>query len=118
MSMDTNGNIGWQSDRYPACAGNVVVTTDGGYRPSSGASSAGWALFVCRSESSCPLLIACGGALLKENSSETAELTALELGLSSFLNFVCRNDLLNPLPYSALAAAQVSVLVENNAFAI
>ena len=118
MSIGTKGNIGWQSDRYPACMGNVVVTTDGGYRPSSGASSAGWAVFVCRYESSCPLLIACGGALLEEDSSDKAELAALELGFTCFLNFVGRSDILNPLPYNALTETQLSVLAECKDFAI
>ena len=57
MSIDRNCNIGWQSNFYPGCIGNVVVTTDGGYTPSSGVSSGGWAIFLCSPETNCLILL-------------------------------------------------------------
>ena len=74
-------DIGWQTfRRYDD--GNIVVTTDGGYRPCTKQASAGWAVFLCMDEHQIQRLIACGAIVLSELGRDSSELSALELGFS------------------------------------
>ena len=100
--------------KYIDNTGNVIVTTDGGYRLGVGVASAGWAIVLLSAYSDLPLLYACGAVQIFEDGSDSAALAALEVGMAAFFRFVTGHR--SRIPHSFVSLAHIEMMSFMQAF--
>jgi hypothetical protein len=102
LTMNLKKSVGWIHDEVAVKGDmNLVMFSDGGYRPASGDSAAAWVM-CCASVDGGVLPLAAGGLYLAGASSMQAELQALELAVGALFQVAVGGDAVIPHDVDAM----------------